>query len=233
MITITKNSPEWKTLFGRPDTADFLKASNIETLFAEGDLTALLNPARPKVILTGARDIRENEIPAIRAVMEKLAQNPWHPVIVSGLAVGTDTFVHRYALELGLATIAVTANGLDTVYPFMNRELAGQIQSTKDCALLTPFPEGTAPLATNFLARNRLMALLSDAAVILYSKSKGSSILSARLMADLEKPVWALPGRINDINAAGCNQLIREGSALILSDLSDLDNIIGTPILKK
>ena len=225
--TIKPNTPEWKALFGEEDFQMHFHQCEVPTeIYTDGDLSALLDPSRPRVVLTGTRDNRAWEPHIILEVVSKLASLPCKPVIISGLAIGTDAHVHKYALELGLPTVAVMPTGLDKIYPFANEGLAERIRNTPGCALLTQFPVNTAPMALNFLARNTTMAMLADVGIVLFSKKKGGSMIVARKMVDLGKPVWAVPGRLDDVNSAGCNDLIRQGYAIILSDVSDLENII-------
>lgn len=228
--TVHKGTPQWRDLFydNDPEELFWSPAFETDTLYYKGELSALLDQDRPKVLITGSRDINSNSMRDICSVMGALAENPFHPVIVSSLAYGTDTEVHRLSLELGLPTVAFLANGLDTIYPYMNRELAARMVSTPGCALISQFQEGTAPLALHFLVRNKTMAMVSDTAVIPACKAKGSALVCARLMAERRRVVYAVPGNLSNKLSEGCNALIRERTAEILCNLDDLKIISAT-----
>ena len=222
METIVKGSLQWDTLFRGIDPEKVFTESypKFDRLHAEGDLSALLDPSRPKVLIAGSRDLTLMEQTVIPVVMAHLAKNPAKPVIISGFAVGNDTIVHTTALSSGLATVAVLPTGLDTIYPACNKDLARKMASTPWCALLTQFPEGTEPKVTNFLARNNTAALLSDLMIITFSKEKGGAMLTATMMNLLERPVYALPGRLNDEHSRGSNRLIASGKATLLDNVN-------------
>lgn len=142
---------------------------------------------------------------------------PGKSPIVSGLAFGIDIKAQNAALTIGRPTIAVLPCGLDTVYPFAHRQIAEIISTTRGCALVSPYPPGTAPDAFRFLDRNRVIAGLSEATVVVESKVKGGALVAARLAKDYGRKVFAIPGRIDDVRSAGCNALIAEGTAGILT----------------
>lgn len=146
-----------------------------------------------------------------------VCEAPDKPVIVSGLALGIDIKAHNAALTVGRPTIAVLPCGLDTVYPFAHRQIAEIIATTRGCALVSHYPPGTAPDAFRFLDRNRVIAGLSEATVVVESKAKGGAIVIARLAKSFDRRVFAFPGRIDDVRSAGCNALIAEGTARILT----------------
>lgn len=142
---------------------------------------------------------------------------PGKSPIVSGLALGVDIKAHNAALTVGRPTIAVLPCGLDTVYPFAHRQIAGIIATTRGCALVSPYPPGTAPEAFRFLDRNRVIAGLCDSTVVVESKAKGGALVTAKLAKDYGRKVFAFTGRIDDVRSAGCNALIAEGTARILT----------------
>ncbi len=133
------------------------------------------------------------------------------PVIISGLAFGIDTIAHRAALKHDLPTIAVLAHGLDTIYPPENNSLAKSIVSNG--GLLTEFISGTAPDKHNFPSRNRIVAGLSDATMVIETGIKGGSMITADLAAGYNREVFALPGKITDKKSEGCNYLIQQNKA--------------------
>lgn len=215
---IKRMTADWNRLFykGDPGIA-WGNTNDRQEVYAEGDLSAILDPERPRIVIVGTRDLRGGEESYIINIISHLADNPTRPIIISGLAYGTDTLVHKYALQFSLPTIAVMATGLDEIYPFRNSQLAEIITTTKECALLTQFPEHTAPETINFLERNKTMAALADAVIVPFTKARGGAVVTAKMAYDFGRQVYALPGRVDDINSTGCNALIRDGIADILS----------------
>lgn len=149
------------------------------------------------------------------------------PIIVSGLALGTDICAHKKALASGLSTIAVMATGPEDVYPGRHRGFAESIASSPGSALITDYPPGTAPLAIHFLRRNRIIAGLSEATILIESKIKGGGMMTARLADSYNRTVMALPGRVDDTRSQGCNHLIRSRIAIPLTSPEDLLKELG------
>ena len=156
-----------------------------------------------------------------------LSESESSPVIVSGLAFGADSVAHRTALECGLPTVGVMATGIDNVYPWQHRELAERMIETPGCALVTDYPPKTSPVALNFVRRNRIIAGLSSATIVIESAAKGGSLITARYANDYSRDVYALPGRVDDRKSAGCNSLIRKQMAEIIDSLEDLPERLG------
>lgn len=165
---------------------------------------------RPAVAVVGTRDISGYGAEWCRKIAGDISRSVPAPVIVSGLALGTDIIAHNTALEYGAPTIAVMATGIDTVYPARHRHTADRIAGTPGCALITDYPPGTAPLQINFLRRNRIIAGLCSSTILVESKARGGGMLTARLAFSYSRDVYALPGRIDDTRSQGCNILIRE-----------------------
>ena len=149
------------------------------------------------------------------------------PLIVSGLAIGIDATAHRAALDSGLPTVAVMATGIDLLYPPRNNRLGKEIAGTGGCALITDYPPGTGAVRINFLRRNRIIAGLSKATILVESKIKGGGMMTARLAGSYDRDVFALPGRVDDPLSQGCNLLIKENLAAPVGDLSDLVARLG------
>ena len=162
------------------------------------------------VSIVGTRDISPYGREWCGKIVRSLSYSPHKPVIVSGLALGTDIEAHRTSLERGLPTIGVMATGPDIIYPARNRATAELMAATPGCALVTDYPPGTAPLAIHFLRRNRIIAGLSKATILIESKIKGGGMATCRLAFSYNRDVFALPGRIDDLRTQGCNRLIRE-----------------------
>lgn len=149
-----------------------------------------------------------------------LARADHNIVIVSGLAYGIDIASHRAALESGLPTAAILAHGLDRIYPNLHRPEATKMIETNGL-LVTEFTSGTQPLAQNFLQRNRIVAGMSDAVVVVESDYKGGSLSTARLAADYHRDVFAFPGRTSDQYSSGCNRLICDHKAEMILSAED------------
>lgn len=184
---------------------------------------------RKPIAIVGTRDISPYGKEWCERLVRALADTPQEdrPVIVSGLALGTDVCAHRTALECGLPTIAVMATGQDSIYPARHEHVARQIAEAPGSALMTDYPPGTAPLAVHFLRRNRIIAGLSEAVVLIESKIKGGGMMTARLADSYNRDVFALPGRVDDIRSQGCNFLIRNKTASPLISIEDFIKEMG------
>lgn len=181
----------------------------------------------PIVAVVGTRDVSPYGKVWCRKLVQGLADAPVKPCIVSGLALGTDGIAHRTALECGLPTIGVMATGIDSVYPWQHEALAVEMVRTPRCALVTDYPMGNSPLALNFIRRNRIIAALARAVIVVESKTKGGSLMTAKYACGYDREVYALPGRADDLRSAGCNSLIRENMALIITTPEDLAARLG------
>lgn len=135
-------------------------------------------------------------------------------LVISGLAYGIDIMAHRGALANGLSTIGVLAHGLDRIYPTVHRQTA--MEMVKHGGLLTEFPSKTEPDRFNFVRRNRIVAGMADAVLVIESNIKGGSLITAEIASSYCKDVFALPGRVNDTRSEGCNKLIENNKAGIL-----------------
>ena len=152
-------------------------------------------------------------------------------LVVSGLAFGIDSIAHKAALKNNLQTVAVLAHGLDRIYPQQNKALAKQI--TEQGGLLTDFISNTNPDKQNFPKRNRIVAGMCDAVVVIESGKKGGSLITAELGNSYNKDVFAIPGRINDTKSEGCNYLIKNNKAALINSADDfLEMMNWKPILK-
>ena len=154
-----------------------------------------------------------------RLVLDIASQVP-NLTIVSGLAYGIDVVAHKAAIEAGIPTIIVPAHGLDRIYPAVHRNVA--VQSLDKGGIVTEYTCGTEPERFNFVARNRIVAGLSDAVVVVESKRKGGSLITADMAVDYGRDVFALPGRVDDECSAGCNDLIKRNKAHMIESAEDL-----------
>lgn len=186
-----------------------------------------LFPEGRMVSMVGTRDMSPYGQYCCTESVKALASAPIRPTVVSGLAYGIDITAHRTALGLDLPTIAVLPTGIDDVYPGRHAATAAEIGSKPGCALVTDFPPGTSPQAATFLRRNRIIAGLGTATILVESKVRGGGMLTARMAFSYGREVFAVPGRIDDIRSGGCNQLIREKVAEAVSDPRLLPAALG------
>lgn len=152
-------------------------------------------------------------------------------LIVSGLAYGVDTQAHKSSLEYGLNTVGVLAHGLDRIYPAINRELAKRMMDQG--GLLTDFVSGTNPDAPNFPKRNRIIAGLADATLVIESDTKGGSLITADIANSYNRDVFAVPGRPDDQYSRGTNFLIRTNRAALVESANDIRYFMGWDLVKK
>ena len=164
---------------------------------------------------------KELTMKLVRELHERLEQ----VTIVSGGAYGIDITAHRAAMEYGVQTIMIPAHGLDRIYPYQHRPDA--IRMLSNGGLLTEFSSGNEPLAQNFLQRNRIVAGLADAVVVVESREKGGSLVTARMALDYNRELFAFPGRPSDPSSMGCNELIRANKAHLIDGAADLIDIMG------
>lgn len=152
-------------------------------------------------------------------------------LIVSGLAFGIDTIAHKSALKNNLNTVGVLAHGLDRIYPSQNKTLAKQM--IEQGGLLTDFKSNTLPDKQNFPKRNRIVAGMCDAVVVIESGTKGGSLITAEIANGYNKDVFAVPGRVNDTKSEGCNFLIKNNKAALVTGAEDILNNLGWKETKK
>ena len=182
---------------------------------------------RPMVAFVGTRDLSPYGKAWCEKLVRALAEARVQPCIVSGLALGADGVAHRTALECGLPTIGVMATGIDKVYPYQHERLAMDMVRTPGCALVTDYPTDTSPVALNFVRRNRIIAGLVSAVVVVESKSKGGSLMTAKYAVNYSRDVFAVPGRLDDARSAGCHSLIHTQMAQIVTGPEQLMDDLG------
>ena len=147
-------------------------------------------------------------------------------LIVSGLAYGIDICAHRAALENSMSTVGVLAHGLDNIYPSMHRQTAADMVHRQG-GLLTEYTTHTTPERGNFVRRNRIVAGLCDACIVVESAERGGSLITAELAMEYNRDVFAFPGRVYDEASRGCNNLIRRQQATLLTCAADLLDAMG------
>lgn len=178
---------------------------------------ASLNP--PRVLsIVGTRTPSLYGKQAVKTLLQELA--PYGVLIISGLADGIDTLAHRYALDKGLPTVGVLGHGLHTIYPAGNRLLAKAILDKG--GLLTEYRQGQGPAAFHFPLRNRIIAGISPATIVIESGADGGSIITAKLAFDYHREVFALPGRITDSRSQGCLHLVKDNIAALMTGSEDI-----------
>lgn len=201
--------------------ADLPDASPV--LWALGDL-AFLN--RPSVAMVGARNASSLGLRMARRLGQGLSGAGF--TVVSGLARGIDAAAHEAALEGEGRTIAVMAGGIDVIYPPENAALAARIAAT-GCRI-SEHPPGLVPQARHFPLRNRIVAGLGRAVVVVEAAARSGSLITAKAALDCGREVMAVPGHPFDARASGCNMLIRDG-ALLVRGPADVAEALGTPTL--
>lgn len=153
-------------------------------------------------------------------------------VVVSGLAYGIDAIAHKAAVKNNLKTVGVLGHGLDQVYPSQHTGLAKEMLRAGG-GLLTEFRSQTKPDKHNFPTRNRIVAGMSDATIIIETGVKGGSMITAELANNYNKDVFAYPGRVYDGKSAGCNNLIKNNKAVLLTDAQELIELMNWEEKKK
>ena len=157
-----------------------------------------------------------------RDITEKLVEDllKYDVVIVSGLAYGIDIIAHRAATMNNIPTVAAVAHGLDRIYPSAHSSTAEKM--LKCGGILTEYISGTIPDRENFPARNRIVAGMSDATIVIESAIKGGALITAEIANGYNRDVFAFPGRIHDLFSQGCHHLIRENKAILVTSAEDI-----------
>lgn len=197
-------------------------------LYSKGD--ADFNKKRTISIVGTRNSTRQGRQFCDKLISELAAKNP-DLQIVSGLAYGIDISAHRAALQSGLSTVAVLAHGLDRIYPHSHRKTA--IDMLENGALLTEFPSKTNPDRHNFVRRNRIVAGMADAVIVVESAERGGSLITAEIANSYFREVFAVPGRTTDQHSVGCNKLISDNKAVLLQDAEGLLMHMGWQESKK
>lgn len=226
----------------------FIEKYNITPLF-------ITDPAYPKRLLNcfdpptllfykGTADLNTEKLVAIigsrshteyaRQVTDKLVKDlaEQQVTVVSGLAYGVDGLAHKAAIKNNLPTVGVLAHGLNQIYPPEHAGLAKDMVAGNG-GLLTEFGSHSKPDRHNFPARNRIVAGMCDATIVIETGIKGGSMITAELANNYNKDVFAIPGKVTDTKSAGCNYLIKNNKAILLTDGQQLAEIMGWQQQKK
>lgn len=177
------------------------------------------------VSMVGTRQITAYGKDLCRSFVRDLKRLCPDALVVSGLAYGVDVHSHRAALDEGLKTVGVLAHGLDQIYPRHHRETAKQMVAQG--GLLTEYMSATPIDKRNFVQRNRIVAGMADAVVVVESATKGGSLITADIALSYDRQVWAFPGRVFDTYSSGCNKLIFSNAATLLTGAEDFCVAMG------
>ena len=175
------------------------------------------------VSIVGTRNATEYGKHLCHQLVEELQQ--YNVLIVSGLALGIDVAAHKEAIKLDMPTVGVLGHGLDRLYPGQNRSTAEKM--VHNGALLSEYPSGTIPDRENFPQRNRIVAGMTDATVVIEAGVKGGALITAEIANSYNRDVFAFPGRVGDDYSEGCNFIIRNNKAQLLTCVADLAYSMG------
>lgn len=226
-----------KSVFQKAETElQFIKENHIETLyfkdenypeklkhcidgpvllFASGNFD-LKN--RKIISIVGTRQITSYGIESCKKLISDLA--PLNPIIVSGFAYGVDIVAHQAAMENNLQTIGIVAHGLNQIYPKVHKKYVAKME--ENGGFMTDFWSSSNPDKENFVKRNRIVAGMSEATIVIESADKGGSLITATMAGDYSRDVFAFPGRATDKYSQGCNNLIKTQKANLITSAADL-----------
>ena len=183
-----------------------------------------LNQAKV-ISVVGTRQITVYGQDLIRRYISELKKFCPQALIVSGLAYGVDINAHRQALENGYETVGVLAHGLDQIYPYRHRDTAAEMLNHG--GLLTEFMSQTNADKPNFVRRNRIVAGMADAVILVESAAKGGGLITAEIAQSYDRSVFAFPGNVGQPFSEGCNNLIRDSGAALISNAQDFVKAMG------
>lgn len=195
-------------------------------LFKDGNI----NLKNEKIIsIVGTRNMSSYGRDFTNKLIEDLAE--YNPIIVSGFAYGVDICAHKAAIKNNLQTIAVLAHGFEQIYPKVHKKYINQVNDNG--GFFTEFWSEDQPLRENFLKRNRIVAGISKATIIIESAEKGGSLVTADIANSYDRDVFAVPGRSTDLFSKGCNNLIKNNKAHLLTSASDIVKLLNWDIHQK
>jgi DNA processing protein len=192
-------------------------------LFSSGNI----NLKNRKIIsIVGTRQITSYGMEFCRKFIEDLA--PLDPIIVSGFAYGVDIVAHQLAMDHNLQTIGVVAHGLNQIYPKPHKKYVAKME--QNGGFMTEFWSTSNPDKENFVRRNRIVAGMTEATIVIESADRGGSLITANMANDYNRDVFAVPGRVTDKYSQGCNNLIKTQKANVLTSAADLIYILNWDI---
>ncbi len=189
-------------------------------LFKKGKIN--FNPNRT-IGIVGTRNVTDYGRAITKKIIEDLT--PYQPTVISGLAYGVDVEAHRSALNQELPTLAVLGSSVDQIYPAVHKNTAESMMETG--GLLSEFPPGTVMHPTNFPKRNRIIAGLADALIVVEAAKKGGALITAEIAYSYNKEVFAVPGNLQATYSEGCNNLIKSMKASIYTGTKDLEECLS------
>lgn len=224
---ISKNNIEW-TYFQDVDYPNYLKhcIDSPILLFKKGNID-LEN--RKIISVVGTRNITSYGMAFCEKFIEDIA--PLNPIIVSGFAYGVDICIQKEAVKHGLQTIGCLAHGLNQIYPKVHSKYQADV--IKNGGFFTEFWSSSSPERENFLKRNRIIAGMSEATVVIESAEKGGSLVTADIANSYSRDVFAVPGRVSDKYSLGCNNLIKQQKAQMLTSAADLIYLLDWEVAQK
>jgi DNA processing protein len=184
---------------------------------------------RKIISIVGTRQVTSYGTEFCRKLIEDLA--PLDPIIVSGFAYGVDILAHQLAMEHNLQTIGVVAHGLNQIYPKNHKKYVAKVEDNG--GFVTEFWSSSNPDKENFVRRNRIVAGMSEATIVIESADRGGSLITANMANDYNRDVFAVPGRVTDKYSQGCNNLIKTQKANVLTGAADLVYILNWDIQKE
>lgn len=195
-------------------------------IFSAGNI----NLKNKKIIsIVGTRQITSYGTEFCKKLIEDLV--PLDPVIVSGFAYGVDIVAHQLAMDYNLQTIGVLAHGLNQIYPKTHKKYVAAME--QNGGFITEFWSTANPDKENFVRRNRIVAGMTEATIVIESADRGGSLITANLANDYNRDVFAVPGRVTDKYSQGCNDLIKTQKANVLTSAADLVYILNWNIENK
>jgi DNA processing protein len=184
---------------------------------------------RKIISIVGTRQVTSYGTEFCRKLIQDLA--PLDPIIVSGFAYGVDILAHQLAMEHNLQTIGVVAHGLNQIYPKNHKKYVAKVEDNG--GFVTEFWSSSNPDKENFVRRNRIVAGMSEATIVIESADRGGSLITANMANDYNRDVFAVPGRVTDKYSQGCNNLIKTQKANVLTGAADLVYILNWDIQKE
>ena len=181
------------------------------------------------ISVVGTRNVTSHGLAFCESLIAEIA--PLNPIIVSGFAYGVDIAVQRAAINHGLQTIGCLAHGLNQIYPRAHNKYRAGVE--RNGGFMTEFWSTSTPERENFLRRNRIIAGISEATIVVESGEKGGSLVTADIANSYNRDVFAVPGRATDMYSIGCNNLIKQQKAHLLTSAADLIYLLGWEIDKK
>ena len=185
-----------------------------------------MNLDMPRIVsIVGTRNATEYGKTICEKLIEGFAERRYSVLVVSGLAYGIDIYAHKMALKYNIPTVGVVGHGLDKMYPSLHADTARKM--IENGGLVTDFPSETKIDPSNFVRRNRIIAGLADATIVVESAEKGGALITAEIASSYNRDVFAFPGRVDDTYSKGCNRLIRMNGANLIQNIDDLEYFMG------